>query len=539
MSSSAVKDSAGIGKTERRFRTTPREGGGKGSTMKPVTDTSTKVSTDEPQSLPELDGNGNLMPFEVSLRRSSSMRPHQTRMQSTDQNSTTLISYAYATQRGYYPDDPHKHNQDAYSIIESFDGDSNSSFFAVYDGHGPYGDECSKFAKIELPKLLKKFIRQKRVNKFKRLNKERVDAGEQKLPFNPKCFPTLTPEELQDASTKAHLECNRLLLQDPKASLSGTTAISLILYNGQMIISNVGDSRAILGFQSFTTTKDSSSTDDDNNTSSISIDDLDHTSIQNEEKNYDTTITGETEQQQQEISLEKKINDDEEERKEVEEIVPIPMSVDQTAWRKDERERIIAAGGRVLTTDQVDGYETINQNFEEMVLGEELDINGDPPRVWLQNQNVPGTSFTRSIGDKMAETVGVNAVPDVIAKTVTEKDKIVVLASDGVFEFLSNKAVMDICSKENKQPQSDPLEACDEILQASYEQWLNYENRTDDITAIVLFLENNKTPHNPNSDSFRKMLQLSDRKPIMSITENNNTNDDDPLENGKIVPTAT
>ena len=61
--------------------------------------------------------------------------------------------------------DPHKINQDEYSIVETLDADS--SLFAVYDGHGPYGDERAKFAKVELPKLLKRYIRQRRVAKFK------------------------------------------------------------------------------------------------------------------------------------------------------------------------------------------------------------------------------------------------------------------------------------------------------------------------------------------------------------------------------------
>eukprot|EP00984_Skeletonema_dohrnii_P000931 scaffold303_cov145-Skeletonema_dohrnii-CCMP3373.AAC.2 len=38
----------------------------------------------------------------------------------------------------------------------------------------------------------------------------------------------------------------------------------------------------------------------------------------------------------------------------------------------------------------------------------------------------------------------------------------------------------------------DPLHACTKLLEASYEQWLNYELRTDDITCIVLFLQSGK-----------------------------------------------
>ena len=54
-----------------------------------------------------------------------------------------------------------------------------------------------------------------------------------------------------------------------------------------------------------------------------------------------------------------------------------------------------------------------------------------------------------------------------------------------MFEFLTNQRMIDICAACD-----DPLHACTKLLEASYEQWLNYELRTDDISCIVLFLQN-------------------------------------------------
>eukprot|EP00352_Strombidinopsis_acuminata_P001346 CAMPEP_0176346982 /NCGR_PEP_ID=MMETSP0126-20121128/6668_1 /TAXON_ID=141414 ORGANISM="Strombidinopsis acuminatum, Strain SPMC142" /NCGR_SAMPLE_ID=MMETSP0126 /ASSEMBLY_ACC=CAM_ASM_000229 /LENGTH=57 /DNA_ID=CAMNT_0017694835 /DNA_START=1133 /DNA_END=1306 /DNA_ORIENTATION=+ len=52
--------------------------------------------------------------------------------------------------------------------------------------------------------------------------------------------------------------------------------------------------------------------------------------------------------------------------------------------------------------------------------------------------------MTRSFGDGMAAKVGVNAIPEIKEFTLTPQDKVIVLASDGVWEFLSNQDVAKI-----------------------------------------------------------------------------------------------
>ena len=46
--------------------------------------------------------------------------------------------------------------------------------------------------------------------------------------------------------------------------------------------------------------------------------------------------------------------------------------------------------------------------------------------------------MTRSFGDATAARVGVNAIPEISLVDLTPEDKIIVLASDGVWEFLDN-----------------------------------------------------------------------------------------------------
>lgn len=223
------------------------------------------------------------------------------------------------------------------------------------------------YAKENLPRLMEKYIRQERVSAHKLRNESLPD--DKKYPFNPKLFPMLDSVKYEEVSKLAHEECNQLMIDtQPLVNLSGTTAISAAFHNGHIMISNVGDSRAILGY------KDKGS------------------------------------------------------------IVAIPLSKDQTPWRKDERIRIEEAGGRVMTLAQLQGKASSTESIDsDRYLGEKGDIDeaGDPPRVWLSDKDIPGTSFTRSLGDSIADKVGVNGEPEFFSKEITDEDKILVLASDG------------------------------------------------------------------------------------------------------------
>lgn len=66
-----------------------------------------------------------------------------------------------------------------------------------------------------------------------------------------------------------------------------------------------------------------------------------------------------------------------------------------------------------------------------------------PKRVWLKNKQVPGLAMTRSIGDMAATSVGVTASPEItVFPNLTANDRILVLASDGLWDRLSNQEIM-------------------------------------------------------------------------------------------------
>ncbi|CAJ2658527.1 unnamed protein product [Trifolium pratense] len=158
-------------------------------------------------------------------------------------------------------------------------------------------------------------------------------------------------------------------------------------------------------------------------------------------------------------------------------VVAEDLSSDQTPFRRDEYERVKLCGARVLSVDQVEGH----KDPDIQTWGDEESQGDDPPRLWVQNGMIPGAAFTRSVGDSLGETIGVIAVPEVLTVKLTPNHLFFVVASDGVFEFLSSQTVVDMASS-----YADPRDACAAIAGESYKLWLEHEGRTDDITIIIV-----------------------------------------------------
>ena len=65
--------------------------------------------------------------------------------------SGVTIKYAWASQRGYYPDAPDKENQDSFSAEPHLSSSlPDVALFGVYDGHGGEGHVCSRFVRTQV-----------------------------------------------------------------------------------------------------------------------------------------------------------------------------------------------------------------------------------------------------------------------------------------------------------------------------------------------------------------------------------------------------
>jgi serine/threonine protein phosphatase PrpC len=113
---------------------------------------------------------------------------------------------------------------------------------------------------------------------------------------------------------------------------------------------------------------------------------------------------------------------------------------------------------------------------------------GDVPhRVFMKGSLLPGLAMSRSLGDLIAQKVGVSHVPDV--KTIgplTDQHQVLIMASDGVWEFLSNEKVLE---EVQKFPPEQIQDACDAIAALSWKMWISNEfDVVDDITVIGVVL---------------------------------------------------
>lgn len=163
-----------------------------------------------------------------------------------------------------------------------------------------------------------------------------------------------------------------------------------------------------------------------------------------------------------------------------------PLSNDQTPFRKDERARLRKCGAKIMSVDQID-----EDQKEHDMWGEDGFESEDPPRVWDHSLQMPGCGFTRSLGDTVGESVGVCSDPEVLSWKLTPEDKYVILASDGIFEFLSSQIVIDMVNKVLNQTKS-PVEAIKFVISEAFRLWVAHDERTDDITMMLICLDHFK-----------------------------------------------
>ncbi len=305
--------------------------------------------------------------------------------------SDFTLRYAALSQRGYYPEDLFKANQDRYIIQTEIDGRMDFAFMGVFDGHGTEGDVCSGYVrKRVISELLKQMKRDRFRNDFSKAYIETFIVIDNDM----------------------HQE------DDFDDSYSGSTAICACFFGSEMYIANIGDSRAIIA------------------------------------------------------------------ERHGKRIVAFPLSLDQTPYRRDERERVKSCGAVVQTHAMAEGEVKYTEDWMDNNLNEELDGTGDPPRVFAAGMLEPGCAFTRSIGDRAGMHIGVTAEAELLHKHLKETDQAIMIASDGVWEFMSNQAVVDMVFQFD-----DPVESCRAVVSQAYSLWLQFEVRTDDITLIVSFID--------------------------------------------------
>ena len=156
----------------------------------------------------------------------------------------------------------------------------------------------------------------------------------------------------------------------------------------------------------------------------------------------------------------------------------LDLTIDQNPDSPGEQERIEGMGGYVSPPPE----------------------EGLSARVWLDsNFSQIGLAMSRSLGDHAVKSVGVIAEPVVSRHKLQQNDEFMIIATDGVWEFLSSQEAINIVARDlmsDKQNSSvdrdgmctgDASIACQHLIEAAAAKWHEHEgDYRDDITALVV-----------------------------------------------------
>ncbi|KAI3466353.1 hypothetical protein Pfo_023016 [Paulownia fortunei] len=306
-------------------------------------------------------------------------------------------------------------NQDAMIIWENFGtgSDANATFCGVFDGHGPYGHMVARKVRDALPILLRSQWENNPENDQNSVHENGDYEGIRRFDDfmdDDGCESMETEDnekvpEMHIPLKKSILKAFRLLDKELKLHptidcfCSGTTAVTLIMLGQDLIIGNVGDSRAVLATR-----------DTDNA------------------------------------------------------LVALQLTVDLKPNLPREAARIQKCKGRVFAM----------QDEPEVA------------RVWLPNSDSPGLAMARAFGDFCLKDFGLISIPDVYYHHITERDEFVVLATDGVWDVLSNKEAVDIVASAPGRGT-----AARALVDCATRAWrLKYPtSKNDDCAVVCLFLD--------------------------------------------------
>ncbi|CAN6237590.1 unnamed protein product [Urochloa humidicola] len=299
-------------------------------------------------------------------------------------------------------------NQDAVILCQGF-GMEDGVFCGVFDGHGRCGQHVSKLVRDYLPFMILSHRNALALGPA---------AGDDDDPAFSDASPSSSStdssgggsspapaqqllDEWREACTNAFDAMDReLKLQAPNldCSFSGTTAVCAIKHGADLIVANLGDSRAVLA-----------------------------------------TMSGSGD------------------------LAAVQLTVDHKPSLPEEASRIARCGGRVFA------------------LRDEPSV----ARVWLPGEDIPGLAMARSLGDLRLKRHGVVAEPEVAHRRVGSGDLFIVLATDGVWDVMSNEEVVSVvCATARKE------HAAKAVAEAAARRWRTRypASRVDDCSTVCLFM---------------------------------------------------
>lgn len=148
----------------------------------------------------------------------------------------------------------------------------------------------------------------------------------------------------------------------------------------------------------------------------------------------------------------------------------VDLSRDHNPNEKDEADRIISKGGHIS--------QFMDQKTKKFV---------GPKRIWLKNSDIPGLAMSRSFGDEIGHTIGISSLPEVREFEYEGNEKFIIIASDGIWEFIDSKESVEIMK--DFYEKGDAQGGMETLAKEAFNRWKKEEKTVDDITLVVIFYE--------------------------------------------------
>ncbi|KAI4331594.1 hypothetical protein MLD38_029770 [Melastoma candidum] len=145
-------------------------------------------------------------------------------------------------------------------------------------------------------------------------------------------------------------------------------------------------------------------------------------------------------------------------------LVPMQLTVDLKPNVASEAERIRRCKGRVFA----------------------MDHEPDVFRVWMPDENCPGLAMARAFGDFCLKDYGLVSVPEISYRMISPDDEFIVLATDGIWDALSNDQVVKIVASAKRRSLAAKLL----VAHASLAWRTRFPGcKLDDCAVVCLFLK--------------------------------------------------
>ena len=345
-----------------------------------------------------------------------------------------LIQYHFLSESGNHKG-VKKINQDCYFTLNNINDCDNISIFGILNGHGPYGDKLSK----EISEYFSNYFTQKiNFNTTENIISPKIDIKKLTIIASKKSIsPMITINKKNDCK----IQRLKLITNSNKTNQKMNDIYEFMSKDN---FSKIFQSFEEIDKELHEKYNQNKKCDDSGTSLNLMI-----IFNSNSLNKIISTNLGNTKTIL--ITDDKKIKE---------------LNIIHTPCIKEERLRVEEHGGVI---DRIDWLKV------------------GPLRVWFKGKKYPGLTITRSLGDFEAIPLGIIPVPDIKEYDIDEeKIKILVMATNGVWEFLTNDKIMDITWQFYES--EDAQGATEKIIETAGKIWrIKNPNNIPDLSVGVFF----------------------------------------------------